>query len=385
MSGPDADASAPEPDSTPDSTPDSAAAPAEPPEPAAPRAPTPPRARRRGGRALASLSLLISLFALAFAAAALSPPQLRSWLQARIDYPPLVDFLTGTKAGVEARLRDDAAAIQSSENRLAAHDARLGAIEAVGGSNEAAARRVEAVEALARASERNVGALDGRVGEFEGRLDTAAKQDADVARRLAELENQVPGRLSEIEAGLGALERATSGPAKLYLIALRLRIAAESSEPFADEVEAAAMVGVEGARIAAALQVLDRHATDGVATRAQLWDRFQRRLAPRLRGDDLGAGESLFVQFRAWFNALFSDGDDDTMASANAAAIVTLAEENLSRGRLRSASEQLARLEGAFAAAAAPWLTQARARVAVDGATASLLSEAFKRFIAADG
>jgi hypothetical protein len=360
--------------------------PAKAPEPAStpPLPSTPPPAPRRGGWALVSVALLISLFALAFALAALSPPQLQSWLRAGIDYPPLVDFLTGTKTGIDARLRKDAAAIQSAESGLAAHDARLGAIEAVGGSNEAAARRVDAVEALATASERNVRALDTQVSALAGRLDAAAKQNADADRRLVALEAQLPGRLTEIEAGLGALKRSSSGPAKIYLIALGLRVAVQSAEPFADEVEAAATVGGTGPRIAAALEVLARHASNGVATRGQLWDRFQRRLAPRLRAYDSAAGRSAFVQFRGWFNSLFLDGAGTPMAAANAAAIGVLAAENMARGQLRPASEQLARLEGAFAAAAAPWLSDARARIAVDAATASLMAEAFDRFIAAD-
>ena len=378
-SEPEAAASAPVSDSGPTVDP----SPTEASKPAA-AAPPPPPPRRRGGM-LASLSLLISLLALVMAVAALSPPQLRNWLQERmVEYPQVVDFLTGTKAGLDARIRDSSAAIQSAEIRLVAQDARLDSIEAVGGSNEAAARRVDAVEALAAASERTVLAIDTDVAGFEGRLDAAAKLGADADQRLAALEKQIPGRLSKIEAGLGALQRSSSGPAKLYLIALRLRIAAQTPDPFIDEVEAAVMVGLEDERITAALQVLAGHATDGVATRAQLWDRFQRQLAPRLRGPDTGVDHSLPGKFRTWFNALFTSAGGGSMASANAAAIVVLAEENLARGRLRSASEQLAQLEGAFAALVAPWLSQARARIAVDAASATLLSGAFVRFISAD-
>jgi len=339
---------------------------------------------RRGGRALGSLSLLISLFAVVFALAALSPPQLQSWLRAGINYPPLVDFLTGTKVGIDARLRKDAAAIQSTENGLSAHDARLAAIEAVGGSNEAAAQRVDAVEALATTSERNVRALDSHIAEIAGQLDTVAQQGADVNQRLAALEKQLPGRLTQIEAGLGALKRTSAGPAKLYLIALRLRIAVQTAEPFADKVDAAAKVGANSPRIADALNILALHAADGVATQAQLLDRFQRQLAPRLRVYDSEAGRSSFVQFKGWFNSLFLDRDGSPMAAANAAAIGVLAEENLARGQLRSAIEQLARLEGVFAAAAAPWLRDARARIAVNAATATLMTEAFDRFIEVD-
>jgi hypothetical protein len=350
------------------------------PEPAAPRA----APRRRGGRVVASMSLLISLFALALALAALSPPQLRSWLQAGIGYPPLVDFLTGSKARIDTRLRDDAAALKLTRNGLAAHDARLAAIEAVGGSNKAAARRVDAVESLATESERKIRALDSRAASLAGRMDTAATRGADDGQRLAALEKQLAGRLTEIEAGLGALKRSSSGPAKLYLIALRLRIAAQSPGPFAKEVDAAATVGNGGAQIAAALKTLAGHATAGVATRAQLGDRFQRQLAPLLRGDGIGASRILFVQFRSWFNSMFLDGGDNTMAIAHAAAIVALAEDHLARGQLRAASEQLARLQGGFATAAAAWLTQARARVAVDAATATLMTEAFDRYISAN-
>ncbi len=339
---------------------------------------------RRGGRTLGSLSLLISLFAVIFALAALSPPQLQSWLRAGINYPPLVDFLTGTKSGIDARLRKDAAAIQSTESGLAAHDARLAAIEAVGGSNEAAALRVDAVEALAAASERNVQALDSHVAEIAGQLETVARQGADVNQRLAALEKQLPGRLTQLEAGLGALKRTSAGPAKLYLIALRLRIAVQTAEPFADKVDAAAKVGANSPRIEDALNILARHAADGVATQAQLLDRFLRQLAPRLRVYDSEAGRSSFVQFKGWFNSLFLDRDGSPMAAANAAAIGVLAEENLARGQLRSAIEQLARLEGVFAAAAAPWLRDARARIAVNAATATLMTEAFDRFIEVD-
>ena len=368
-SEPDAAAAAPDPDSGP------AVDPA-PIEASKPPAPAPPAPRRRGGT-LAFLSLLISLSALVMAGAALSPPQLRSWLQERIEYPQVVDFLTGAKAGLDARLRNNAAAIQSADNRLTAQNSRLDAIEAVGGSNEAAARRVDAVEALAAASEQTVLAIDTNVAGFEERLDAAVQLGADADQRLAALEVQVSGRLSDIETGLGALQRASSGPAKLYLIALRLRIAAQTPESFVDEVEAAVMVGVEDERIADALRVLADHAADGVATRTQLWDRFQRQLAPRLRG----ASRNLSGQFSIWFNGLFTNSGGDSMAAANAAAIAALAEENLSRGRLRSSIEQLAQLEGAFAASAAPWLIQARARVAVDAATATLVTVAFDRFI----
>jgi len=322
--------------------------------------------------------------ALALALAALSPPQLRSWLQAGIGYPPLVDFLTGSKAGIDARLRDDAVALKLTRNGLAAHDARLAAIEAVGGSNKAAARRVDAVEALATESKRKVRALDSRAASLAGRMDTAAMQGVDVGRRLSALGKQLAGRLTEIEAGLGDLKRSGLGPSKLYLIALRLRIAAQSPDPFAKEVDAAATVGNGDEKIAAALKALARHATAGVATQAQLRDDFQRQLAPLLRGDGIGASRILFVQFRSWFNSMFLDGGDNTMAIAHAAAIVALAEDHLARGQLRAASEQLARLQGGFASAAAAWLTQARARVAVDDATATVITEAFDRYISAN-
>jgi hypothetical protein len=88
------------------------------------------------------------------------------------------------------------------------------------------------------------------------------------------------------------------------------------------------------------------------------------------------------VNFRTWFNGLFLDDGDDTMAVANAAAIVELAEQYLARDRLGAANEQVAQLNGTFAAAAAPWLAQARARVAVDAATATLLTASFDRFMA---
>ncbi len=316
---------------------------------ATPKSPT-PSARdvsSSGIRASVFLPLFVSLIALVLALAALSTTQVGIWFQNQLGYAAPIEFATGTRAEFEARLRENAAAIQLTENRLATQEDRIGMVEAGSGGNEA-----------------------------------AANQDADVDRRLATLEKLLPGRLSKIEAKLGLLSGSNLGPLKLYLIALRLRVTAQGPEPFADQVKAAVRVGDQGETITAALDMLVRHAGNGVASRAQLSDHFRRRLAPLLRGDDMGAGRSLFVNFRTWFNGLFLDDGDDTMAVANAAAIVELAEQYLARDRLGAANEQVAQLNGTFAAAAAPWLAQARARVAVDAATATLLTATFDRFMA---
>ena len=303
--------------------------------------PTTPGASPSGNRALAYLPLIISLIALALALAALSPPQIQNWLQAQLGNGTPIEYPTGTKAEFEARLREYAAAIQLMEKRLAVHEDRLEMVVSSGGRNEPAANQ-------------NTGT---------GRMS---------------------GRLSKIETELSTLRGGNLGASKLYLIALRLHITAQTPEPFADEVKAALQVGSQGEPIATALQVLGRHAANGVASRAQLTDYFQRQLAPLLRGGDVDAGRSLFVNFRTWFNGLFIGDGDDTIAVANAVAIVELAAQNLARGRLHAASEQLAQFKGVLATTVAPWLAQARARVAVDNATATLLTAAYNRFIAAD-
>ena len=310
--------------------------------------PTTPGASPPGIPALAYLPLIISLIALALALAALSPPQIQNWLQAQLGNRTPIEFSAGTKAEFEARFRENAAAIQLTDKRLAVQENRLKMVDS-GSSSEA-----------------------------------AANQGSGTGRRLAELETLMTGRLSKIETELSTLRGGNLGSSKLYLIALRLHITAQTPEPFSDEVKAAVQVGSQGEPIDTALQVLGRHAGNGVASRAQLTDYFQRHLAPVLRGGDVDAGRSLFVNFRTWFNGLFLDDGDGTIAVANAVAIVELAAQNLARGRLHAASEQLAQFKGVLATRAAPWLAQARARVAVDNATATLLTEAYDRFMAAD-
>ncbi len=361
-----------------------------------------PPAPKTRGRGLAVLAILISLCAVALSLAILAPPQLRPWLQERIKDDRIVDFLTGARFTLENRLGKTDASLDTLSRQVGDVAVRIEAIEAVGGANEAAARRVQAVEAaistvndkiasgIASGDERIEGidgalaAAMGRVIELEQRRDadgarTEARFDA-LANGLEALATTTAPRLDALEQALRKLEGQATGSQKMFLIALKIRLAMQTSSPFAKEVSAAQALDGNSKDVTAALEQLAKTAATGASTVAQLSARFNERLAPRLLNLDQPP-RSIVGRVGHWVDELLTSPGGGPTGAGSAAEVVDLARENLSRGDLSTAMERLGQLKGMAAVVLAEWMKDGRRRLAMDEAAAVLMTHSFDRLI----
>jgi len=282
---------------------------------------------------------------------------------------------------------------------------------------------IAVITAASRMASMGVGRRDGMVSVLETRIaglqqqaDAATRASTDANReiqrlleRLSALEkagprasegffntvNSLQGTVSSVREEMAQLgetvaqvqkERQTAEAAALALG--QLRVAVDASAPFREDLDAAVAlvsqlgddVGGARAKILDALHRLDFYADQGVATVAELRDRFD-----ALAGDAVNAARvplqagvpgrvlqwlSSFVKIRRV---------PSEMEGSDAEAMVARAQARLKRGDLATAVSEIRKLDAAAAAVVEPWLALAESRLAVNRAAASLSRKAIQR------
>ncbi len=204
--------------------------------------------------------------------------------------------------------------------------------------------------------------LDGAMRAISNSLDAIHTGMTALNARLAALEaiqaaQPLGGEAKRISYALGLreLERALSG-----------------SGPFAVELETLDKL-LDAARPDPSIALLRTHATTGIPARAVLLSRFDATAAAIVRADAASdsapgwAGRT--YAFALSLVMIRPLGEREGM---DAPSRVARAQMRLEEGDLDAAVKELGGLEGAAAEAAAPWLTDARARLAVEQALAEL-------------
>lgn len=225
-----------------------------------------------------------------------------------------------------------------------------GAVQGLQAQPQVPARLVQEVETLA-----------AQVAELRK---TAA--DSSAVLRLAD-------RLDRVEAELRDLQsRRTSASALLLAVGL-LREAVNHAMPFEAELRAVRTLAPQDAELAQALEDLKPRAAAGIPTRMVLAERFQ-ALAPALvRSDLMPSGQSWWRDTVNRLSSLLTvRREDGEAAGTSPAAVVARTEAALRRSDLAGAVAQAEALSGSAAETVAPWLADARARLAADKALSTL-------------
>lgn len=202
---------------------------------------------------------------------------------------------------------------------------------------------------------------------------------SDAARRLAAVE-AATARLQESVARTEAISRqalaAASGREERFVLAmLHLQAAVASSRPWSREYQAAVRVAPAGAVSAALDEVLLSHAARGLPTEADLRERFA-ALAPAILArtpTDAGLMDRAVTAFRSTFSAI---GVARPPAPSSAETTVQRIQDHLRRGKLAAAVMDAAALDDALQPLIGGWLSQARARLAVEEAIRETLLRA---------
>ena len=245
----------------------------------------------------------------------------------------------------------------SASEILKALSGRLMELEQQGGSLDALKQRISQIEERGIAA---AGPAEPAAGDL--RLNVAV---AEIESRLAEIEQQ---RLSGADVSSGA-------PATVLAVA-QLRKSIEGGQSFAKDLEALKALAGQDPALKAAAAVLEKYAASGIATLGQLRDQFG-----AIAGEIVHAPKALRAD--GWFDRMVNrisrlvtwrriDAEDgvDTVSS-----VVARTETKLEFGDLIAAVETLetlASMSEDAAAAAAPWLTDAKARLSVERAISSM-------------
>ena len=297
---------------------------------------------------------------------------------------PMLDLAPPREAPEIALLRADMAALR---DEIAALGSAAGAAAATG---EALAARLDAVEgraeALAAAANEARAGLDGlrrRLDENEAartaRDDRAEKALAATAARaealLDRLQRADAGaeRLDRLEASVqalqrqaGELERAPGRGAAFALALGQLRQAAAQGAAFGAELEAARALAPDG--LEADFAVLAAHAA-GIASRDALARTLPAAMDAARKAERLAAADGWVEHTLARLEGLVSLRSlDGGQAGGDATAVAARARARLEAGDLEGAVAELAALAPPAAAAAAGWLADARAHLAVHAA-----------------
>lgn len=213
-------------------------------------------------------------------------------------------------------------------------------------------------------------ALQLRVGTLEQTIGTTAG-----SKTLAE-------RVTALEQAAGTLDRriadaVSAGNRVANALAIRqLRTALGGSGPFAGELALMRLSGAGDATLSKTLDQLAPKAAQGIPSRGELITRYAVLVPSVLQADLSGNPAGIGGTMWGWVSGIsgvFSAAAPDDVAPENQTA-TTLARAALALedGDLATAVDRLVQLEGLARDAVAPWLTDARARLAADQAGSAL-------------
>ncbi|PWC83352.1 hypothetical protein AEJ54_30915, partial [Azospirillum sp. Sp 7] len=352
-----------------------------------------PREERKSG---AGFATAVSLIALLVGAAALSQP----WWGPRVPgWPTAGGTAAGPAATAPAPQPDPALRnqIQQLSERLAKLEQRPAAAPAEG--NAAAAgidqqtldnavgqltariqqleERTQAAAAAAPAEpDPRVAQLTEQLGQVQQRVD-AVGNEAQAAGQIRQEVDALKQELAAVNQAVETRRDAATAAQTLVLAAGQLRSALAAGQPFQQELQAVRAVASGDAQVTQPLEAVAGYAAKGVPTQPQLTDRFSAMASDIVRADNQGEGNDWVEQVTGKIATLVtvrrSGGD---AVGDGASAVVARAEAALQAGNLGGAVKELSALKGPAAQVAAPWIADAKARLAANEAGQQLTNRA---------
>lgn len=222
--------------------------------------------------------------------------------------------------------------------------------------------------------------LVNRLSSEAERLDSILARQSELAARLAAAEADLDAVQDDRAAAPGGRETL------LLLATLQLRDALQGSGPYADPLAMLQNLAAEDAALTPIIEPLERRATTGVPSLAELRARFPdvaRRIAA-IESAKEGEGWSAGVLRR--LSEAVNLRPVGLVEGAAPTAVAARAEVKLNEGDLAGAVAELDALDGAAAEAAASWRADAEARLAARRAVSELGALVSRRFATmADG
>lgn len=280
--------------------------------------------------------------------------------------------------GVIVKRLDELEQAAAVARRMAA--ATTGTKDSANASLQALSQRLEELKSG------DVGKLEERLRRLEASEKAPPGADAEARKALATTVDDLSRRMRSVESAAAKDTTTAERGRALVLAVAQLRETLRGSGPFERDLEALSAIGGDDAEVAKAVAMLKPLAARGLPSVAELRDRFDpvATAVSQAAGRAEGSGwmsrtvdrlASLVVVRRV-------DGKAD---DKSVDGILTRAEMRLKEGDLGGAVRALEGLSGPAAAAVQPWLKEARIRLAVDRALATLHGRAISMLGPAKG
>ncbi|WP_042695700.1 COG4223 family protein [Azospirillum sp. B506] len=331
----------------------------------------------------------LSVVALLVGAAALSEPW---WGPALPGWPatPAPAASSGASAPADPALRSQ---IQQLTDRVGKLEERR-AVN-ISGSEVDLSLLTQRVDALEKRPSADTGAaasaadtqkaLADRLAALEQKV-TAASGNAQAAQELRGEVDALKQQVTSVNQTVSERQDAATAAQALVLAAGQLRAALSGGQPFQQDLQAVRALGIADAGVTQPLDSVAPYAAKGIPTRAQLTDRFQPLTGEIVRAEVRGEGNSWIDSAVGKLSTLVTvRREGGGVVGTTADAVVARAEAALNAGNLAKAVEELSTLQGPAAQTAAPWLADAKARLAADQAARQLNDRAIALMTTAAG
>ena len=275
----------------------------------------------------------------------------------------LQDELSQLSATVSGLEQGDAGGAGSGQ--IAELEQRLGRVAEVSEQVAALSGKLDALADQVAAGEERTGQAATEIAALSGQVRLLDERAEALAADVGALQSRVAGAEERISAASDAGGRAAS----LTLLAAQVAAAIEQGQAYQAPLESLRALGADDPVVDEAATRLGSSATAGVPTLRQLRESFERTANEIVQSAQAPAGDGVLERAAGSLMRLVTirpvgaDAEGD-----HAAARVARAEASLADGDLAGAVAELEGLEGAPAEAAAPWLEQARARLAAQDA-----------------
>lgn len=209
-------------------------------------------------------------------------------------------------------------------------------------------------------------------------LETLSAQTAELRRSAADSATvlRLADRVEQVEAQMRDILQQRGSAAGLLLAVGQLRAAVNDAMPFEAELRAVRALAPAGLDIAEQVEVLKQRAASGIPTRMVLTQRFDQLAADLVKADVLPQGQGWWRDTMARLSGLLVvRRESGEAAGEGTAAIVARTDARLAETDLAGAVAEAEALEGAASERAAPWLADAKARLAADKALSTLTAE----------
>ncbi|GAA0571946.1 uroporphyrinogen-III synthase [Caenispirillum bisanense] len=320
-----------------------------------------------------------------------APEPLRTWLPS----PPQQSAAVADLRQQNERLQADLASLRQ---RLEAVTAQVGDLEARGSDTAGAAVPDD---------------LDQRLDAMQDQLQQLSGLDPQRLQEVAAASEQAQQRMQQLSDDMTTLRRGTADAATvlamqerlqevaslarqtasrhdtalgLLLTTAQLRQAVDQGNPFSTELRTVRAIAASMPGVSIDAPILTDFADAGIPTRDMLAERYDRLGTEIIRAAAAPDDAPEWVQdtVRRLMGLVTIRRVDGEAVGDEAPAIVARAGSAVQAGDLRTAVDELKKLQGDAAVAADDWLIGAEARLAADKALGDLTSEALARFAAAE-